>query len=84
MSRRPMSDRNAPLARRKAELAILRLGALAIDVRAMLSPHEISEVPALERALTALDEVFRERYKDAHGLYPDRDPPPQRPKSPTR
>jgi hypothetical protein len=83
MAKRPVSNGSVPLARRKAELAILRLAAVAIDVRAILSPHEISEVPALEKALTALDEVFRERYEDAHGLYPDRNPP-QRPKSPAR
>jgi len=84
MAKRPISNGGVPLARRNAELAILRLAAVAIDVRAILSPHEISEVPALEKALNALDDVFRERYKDTHGLHPDRDPPPQRPKSPAR
>lgn len=64
MAKRTVSNGSVPLARRKAELAILRLAAVAIDVRAILSPHEISEVPALEKALTALDDVFRERYKD--------------------
>lgn len=84
MAKRPISNDGVPLARRNAELAILRLAAVAIDVRAILSPHEISEMPALEKALNALDDVFRERYKDTHGLHPDRDPPPQRPKSPAR
>jgi hypothetical protein len=70
---------NSNLAVRKTsastELVLLRLAAIAIDVRGMLSPHEISSVPALKQALSALDDVFRERYKEAHEAYPDQDTP---------
>jgi hypothetical protein len=58
------------------ELALLRLAAIAIDVRGMLSPYEISRVPALKRALSALDDVFRERYEAAPETYEDKDTAP--------
>lgn len=63
-------------ARPSTELVLLRLAAIAIDVRGMLSPHEISREPALQKALSALDDVFRERYREAHEVHPDKDPLP--------
>jgi len=58
------------------ELVLLRLAAIAIDVRGMLSPHEISQVPALKRALCALDEVFRECYREASESHHDEESSP--------
>jgi hypothetical protein len=52
--------------RNETELALLRLAAIAIDVRGMLAPHEISNLPPLDRALLALDEFFRDRYQEGH------------------
>lgn len=42
------------------ELEVLRLAAMAIDVRARLSSHQIQRIPSLEIALNALDQVMRE------------------------
>lgn len=60
------TGRNRPAAerRREVELAMLRLAAMAIDLRGMLSPHEISDSPVLEKALSALDDLFQECYAD--------------------
>lgn len=66
----------APKRSDSTELVLLRLAAIAIDVRGILSPHEISQVPALKRALSALDDVFRERCDDAAETYPDKDASP--------
>ena len=43
-----------------ADLAILQLAALAIDVRAKLTPHHLQRTPSLAVALAALDEVLEE------------------------
>lgn len=66
----------APARRDSTEMVLLRLAAIAIDVRGMLSPHEISQVPALKRALCALDDVFRERCQEANESYPEKDSAP--------
>jgi hypothetical protein len=46
------------------QLLILRLAAIAMDVRERLSPQEIQEVPNLERSLNALEQVFSGLYGD--------------------
>ena len=73
MSKRTDMNLTASKTGQSTELVLLRLAAIAIDVRGMLSPQEISQVPALQKALNALDDVFRERYKEGHECHPDSD-----------
>lgn len=73
MSKQLNPKLTAPARSANTELVLLRLAAIAVDVRGMLSPYEISQVPALKRALAALDDVFRERYQGANEPCPEKD-----------
>lgn len=64
MTRQQQTNGSSNHAWQDADLAVLRLAATAIDVRSMLTPQEISRRPALENALSALDDLFRECYGD--------------------
>lgn len=75
MMERPKPDLAARNVNNDTERVILRLAAIAIDVRGMLSPHEISNVPALDRALLALDELFCDRQQEPHAPHSEIDPP---------
>jgi len=56
MSKRQKRDISDPY----IDLCILRLAAMALDVRGQLQPHELRKVPSLESALSALEAVLDE------------------------
>lgn len=66
----------APIAINDTERVLLRFAAIAMDVRGMLSPLEISNVAALDRALLAIDALFGDRRQDIRPLHSEIDPPP--------
>ncbi len=43
------------------ELAILRLAAIAVDLRGQLAPHELTKRPALAAVLDACENLFATR-----------------------
>jgi hypothetical protein len=57
---------------RAADLRVLRLAAMAFDVRAKLTRKEIRRIPSLELALNALDQVLKEMGWADNGSRPRR------------
>jgi hypothetical protein len=55
-----MSDYGNEQADMYAEACVMRLAAMAIDVRRTLKPDQIRNIPSLEAALAALDAVTSE------------------------
>ncbi|HVZ51700.1 MAG TPA: hypothetical protein VG986_07025 [Pseudolabrys sp.] len=66
----------APVANNDTERVLLRFAAIAIDVRGMLSPLEVSKVSALDRALLAIDALFRDGRQEVQPSHSEIDPPP--------
>lgn len=85
MSDRRHSNGSSQRSSTEVEFALLQLGALASDVRSMLLPHEIQQIPSLEAALVALDALFQQRYYDNQDSIPDHgQSPPKRLRSRAR